>query len=87
MAVANGRKHFRCRGMARHLRAALLVFGKFRPLRRHLWVSWAGIGLMMWMWVSSIVILFGAQLNSEIEHQTAKDLPSNGTGLWERGAR
>ena len=33
----------------------------------------AGIGLMMWMWVSSIVILFGAQLNSEIEHQTAKD--------------
>lgn len=33
----------------------------------------AGIGLMMWMWVSNIVILFGAQLNSEIEHQTAKD--------------
>jgi membrane protein len=33
----------------------------------------AGIGLMMWMWISSIVILFGAQLNSEIEHQTAKD--------------
>jgi membrane protein len=33
----------------------------------------AGIGLMMWMWVSSIVILFGAQLNSEIEHQTVKD--------------
>ena len=33
----------------------------------------AGIGLMMWMWVSAIVILFGAQLNSEIEHQTARD--------------
>ena len=33
----------------------------------------AGIGLMMWMWISSIVILFGAQLNSEIEHQTARD--------------
>jgi membrane protein len=33
----------------------------------------ASIGLMMWMWVSSIVILFGAQLNSEIEHQTSKD--------------
>jgi membrane protein len=27
----------------------------------------AGIGLMMWMWISSIVILLGAQLNSEIE--------------------
>jgi membrane protein len=25
------------------------------------------------MWISSIVILFGAQLNSEIEHQTARD--------------
>jgi len=33
----------------------------------------AAIGLMVWMWVSSVVILFGAQLNSEIEHQTAKD--------------
>jgi membrane protein len=28
---------------------------------------------MMWMWVSAIVVLFGAQLNSEIEHQTASD--------------
>ena len=27
----------------------------------------AGIGMMMWMWISSIVILLGAQLNSEIE--------------------
>ena len=33
----------------------------------------AAIGMMMWMWISSIVILFGAQLNSEIEHQTARD--------------
>jgi hypothetical protein len=33
----------------------------------------AGIGMMMWMWISAIVILFGAQLNSEIEHQTARD--------------
>ena len=33
----------------------------------------AAIGLMMWMWVSAIVILFGAQLNSEIEHQTSRD--------------
>jgi membrane protein len=28
---------------------------------------------MSWMWMSTIVILFGAELNSEIEHQTAKD--------------
>ena len=33
----------------------------------------AAIGLMMWMWLSTIVILFGAELNSEIEHQTARD--------------
>jgi membrane protein len=28
---------------------------------------------MMWMWMSAIVVLFGAELNSEIEHQTAAD--------------
>jgi membrane protein len=33
----------------------------------------AAIGLMMWLWISTIVILFGAELNSEIEHQTARD--------------
>lgn len=33
----------------------------------------AAIGMMMWMWLSTIVILFGAELNSEIEHQTALD--------------
>ena len=33
----------------------------------------AGIGLMMWMWMSAIIVLFGAELNSEIEHQTAVD--------------
>ena len=33
----------------------------------------AAIGFMMWLWISSIVILFGAELNSEIEHQTACD--------------
>jgi membrane protein len=33
----------------------------------------AVIGLMMWMWISTLVILVGAELNSEIEHQTARD--------------
>ena len=31
------------------------------------------VGLMMWMWLSIIVVLVGAELNSEIEHQTAHD--------------
>ena len=33
----------------------------------------AAIGLMMWMWMSTIVVLFGAELNAEIEHQTSAD--------------
>jgi membrane protein len=33
----------------------------------------AAIGLMMWMWMSAIIVLFGVELNSEIEHQTALD--------------
>jgi uncharacterized BrkB/YihY/UPF0761 family membrane protein len=28
---------------------------------------------MIWMWMSAIIFLFGAELNSEIEHQTAAD--------------
>jgi membrane protein len=33
----------------------------------------AVVGLMMWMWLSTIVVLVGAELNAEIEHQTARD--------------
>jgi membrane protein len=33
----------------------------------------AAVGLMMWLYISAIVILLGAELNSEIEHQTARD--------------
>jgi membrane protein len=33
----------------------------------------AAIGFMMWLWISAIVILLGAELNSEVEHQTARD--------------
>jgi membrane protein len=33
----------------------------------------AVIGLMMWLWISTTVILVGAELNSETEHQTARD--------------
>ena len=34
----------------------------------------AVVGMMMWMWISAIVILLGGELNAEIEHQTARDL-------------
>jgi membrane protein len=33
----------------------------------------AAIGFMTWMWLSTTIVLVGAELNAEIEHQTAKD--------------
>jgi membrane protein len=33
----------------------------------------AAVGLMVWLWISTIVVLLGAELNAEIEHQTARD--------------
>jgi membrane protein len=33
----------------------------------------AAIGFMVWLYLSAMVVLAGAELNSEIEHQTAKD--------------
>lgn len=33
----------------------------------------AVVGFMTWLWISAIVILLGAELNAEMEHQTARD--------------
>ena len=33
----------------------------------------AVIGFMTWMWLTIIVVLVGAKLNAEIEHQTARE--------------
>lgn len=33
----------------------------------------AVIGFMTWIWISAIVILIGAELDAEMEHQTARD--------------
>ena len=33
----------------------------------------AVIGFMVWIWLSMSVLLLGAELNAEIEHQTARD--------------
>ena len=48
----------------------------------------AAIGFMTWIWISTIVVLLGAELNAEIEHQTARDTttaPEQPMG--QRGAR
>jgi membrane protein len=47
----------------------------------------AVVGLMIWMWLSIIVVLVGAELNSEIERQTAIDSTvGSGRPLGARGA-
>ena len=33
----------------------------------------AAVGFMTWIWLSILIILLGAELNAEMEHQTAKD--------------
>jgi membrane protein len=38
----------------------------------------AGIGFMVWIWLSVVVILIGAELNAEMEHQTARDTTAGG---------
>ena len=48
----------------------------------------AAVGMMVWMWLSMIVILLGAQLNAEIERQTARDTTVEGEKpMGRRGAR
>jgi membrane protein len=47
----------------------------------------AVIGFMSWIWVSVITVLFGAEINSEIEHQTAVDTTTgHARPMGERGA-
>ncbi len=44
-------------------------------------------GLMVWLWLSTIVVLLGAELNAEIEHQTARNSTVGGEKpLGVRGA-
>ncbi len=33
----------------------------------------AGVGFVTWIWLSAVVVLIGAELNAETEHQTARD--------------
>ncbi len=48
----------------------------------------AVIGFMTWLWISAIVILLGAELNAEMEHQTVRDTTTGAPKpLGARGAR
>ncbi len=45
------------------------------------------IGFMFWMWVSVIIVIVGAELNAELEHQTAQDTTTGAEQpMGERGA-
>jgi membrane protein len=47
----------------------------------------AVIGFMLWIWFSVMMVLMGAELNSEIEHQTAHDSTTGPPApMGERGA-
>ena len=47
----------------------------------------AGVGFMVWLWISAVIVLIGGQLNAEMEHQTARDTTEGGSKpLGARGA-
>jgi membrane protein len=47
----------------------------------------AVIGFMVWTWISVIIVIVGAKINAELEHQTVKDSTiGNPQPIGERGA-
>ena len=47
----------------------------------------AAIGFMTWIWISTMVVLIGAELNAELEHQTTRDTTTSApVPMGERGA-
>ena len=47
----------------------------------------AGVGFMVWLWLSAVIVLLGGELNAEMEHQTAHDTTEGGSKpLGSRGA-
>ena len=47
----------------------------------------AGVGFMVWLWISAVIVLLGGALNAEMEHQTARDTTEGGSKpLGSRGA-
>ena len=60
-------------------------FGKFNETYGSLG---GAIGFMTWLWISAIAILLGAELDAEMEHQTARDTTTGSPKpIGMRGAR
>ena len=47
----------------------------------------AGIGFMVWLWISAVIVLLGGEVNAEMEHQTARDTTEGGPSLLAQEAR
>jgi membrane protein len=46
------------------------------------------IAFMVWIWILIIILIIGAELNAELEHQTAKDSTTGAPlPMGERGAQ
>ncbi|CUT12804.1 Ribonuclease BN EC 31 [Bradyrhizobium sp.] len=60
-------------------------FGKFNETYGSLG---AIIGFMTWLWISAIVILLGAEVDAEMEHQTERDTTTGRSKpMGSRGAK
>lgn len=47
----------------------------------------AGVGFMVWLWISAVIVLLGGEVNAEMEHQTARDTTQGDSRpLGSRGA-
>ena len=47
----------------------------------------AVIGFMMWTWISAMIVIVGAEINAEMEHQTALDTTTGADlPMGDRGA-
>lgn len=61
--------------------------GRFAHYDRTYGSLGTAIGLMVWIWLSAIIVLAGAEMNAELEHQTAIDSTTGGPlPLGARGA-
>src|SRR5262245_16541485 len=73
MGMGEHRKHFGHAHLACGIDASLLVHADLHRLQRHLWLPWCR------HWTNDVALGVGdhcpngAELNSEIEHQTARD--------------
>jgi len=72
----------------RRLVAAVLVLRELRTYNATYGSLGAMIGFMVWIWLSTIVILVGGEINAEMEHQTASDTTEGqGKSTGARSAR